>query len=133
MDDQQLHRKQIVMLVLATALAIGSFWIPLPQQAEHQTSNPAFSGPVGRSTPIESMTFAREPATVSRFSVMAVIPQTVVPADSMAQEKARTDDARPAPPSSMRLNPHDLVNGSKIKSGNPPFVPIDDSDHSSGR
>lgn len=133
MDDQQLHRKQIVMLVLATALAIGSFWIPLPQQAEHQTSNPAFSGPIGRSTPIESMIFAREPATSSRFSVMAVIPQMVVPADSMTQDKARTDDARPAPPSSMRLNPHDLVNGSKIKSGNPPFVPIDDSDRSSGR
>ena len=123
----------IVMLVLATALAIGSFWIPLPQQAEHQTSGPAFSGSAGRSTPIESMTFAREPATASRFSVMAVIPQTVVPADSMTREKARMDDARPGSLSSMRLNPHDLVNGNKIKSGNPPFAPINDSDHPSNR
>ena len=33
----RLHRKQIIMLVLALLLAAASFLIPLPQRPEHQT------------------------------------------------------------------------------------------------
>ena len=32
----RLHRKQIIMLVLALLLAAASFLIPLPQRPEHQ-------------------------------------------------------------------------------------------------
>jgi hypothetical protein len=133
MNDQQLHRKQIVMLVLATVLAIGSLWIPLPQQAAQQTSKSVFSEPGGRFAPIDSMTFAREPATASRFSVMASIPPTAIPADSIIQDKAGKDDGRPGQPSSLKLNSHDLANGDKIRSGNPPLAPIKDYDRALGR
>ena len=32
----RLHRKQIIMLILALLLAAASFLIPLPQRPEHQ-------------------------------------------------------------------------------------------------
>ena len=35
----QLHRKQIVILILALLLAAASFLIPLPQRPEHQAPN----------------------------------------------------------------------------------------------
>lgn len=35
----QLHRKQIIMLILSVLLAIASFWIPLPPRSEPQAPN----------------------------------------------------------------------------------------------
>jgi len=37
--NTQLHRKQIVILILALLLAAASFLIPLPQRPEHQAPN----------------------------------------------------------------------------------------------
>lgn len=35
----RLHRKQIIMLILALLLAASSFLIPLPQRSEHRAPN----------------------------------------------------------------------------------------------
>lgn len=37
--NAQLHRKQIIILILALLLAAASFLIPLPQRPEHQAPN----------------------------------------------------------------------------------------------
>lgn len=44
--NARLHRKQIIMLILALLLAAASFWIPLPQQhSEHPTSDAKIERP----------------------------------------------------------------------------------------
>jgi len=37
--NAQLHRKQIIILILALLLAAASFLIPLPQRPDHQAPN----------------------------------------------------------------------------------------------
>ena len=37
--NAQLHRKQIIILILALLLAVASFLIPLPQRPVHQAPN----------------------------------------------------------------------------------------------
>lgn len=133
MNDQQLHGKQIVMLMLAMTLAIGSYWIPLPQEAGHPAPGSGLSEPTGRSTPMESTNFVREPATMSRFPVMVRNRQTSVVSDPVTQEEGGKNDRRLAQPWYMKLNSHDLANGDKIGFGNAMLVPIKDSDPKSGR
>ena len=44
--NARLHRKQIIMLILALLLAAASFLIPLPQQhSEHPTSDAKIEHP----------------------------------------------------------------------------------------
>lgn len=63
--NTQIQRKQMVMLVLSSMLAIGSYWIPLSPGALMR--NPELSKRVARFTPVESGILARKPATARRF------------------------------------------------------------------
>ncbi len=64
--NTQIQRKQMVMLVLSSMLAIGSYWIPLSPGALMR--NPELlSNRVAQSIPVESGILARKPATARRF------------------------------------------------------------------
>lgn len=83
-----IYRKQIGVLVLATILAIASFWIPLPPNLQ-MTESALLPTETTRSVPPKSLSSSREPAISNRLSVMVLnsqpmVPQTVAPLDRTA-------------------------------------------------
>lgn len=121
--NTQIHRKQIVMLILSMALAIVSYWIPLPPESRHTLSND-LPKVAAQSPPVESASFVREPMTTWRFPITARIPQTVVHPDSAITQP--DDNARPA---KHLLELRDLSNGERNHLNNSRFVPIKDRNH----
>jgi hypothetical protein len=108
----QIHRKQMIILVLAIALAAASYWIPLPQQSE-PSSSPSLI--LHESTPssapsAKSIGYAHESATTWQFPVTIQAPQTPVWTTSTPPaEGMQPAQALPTMPRSMDWR--DFVNG----------------------
>ena len=119
----QLQRKQAIMLVLAILLAIASYWIPLPRQPAPAVESPKLSEPVEKSLIVDSVVFARESATMWRFPITAVIPQTMQK-DPMVQ----SEDRRPLSPWAARqmIDAREIGNGETLRLGKPTFAPTKD-------
>lgn len=126
--NTQIHRKQIVILILSMMLAIVSYWIPLP--SGYQRSGPGLSEPemAARSTPVESVTFAREPMTAWRFPVAVRIPQTTAPTDNTA-----TLSDNSAQPMKSPVKVWELSNGEKSHLDNSKLVPVTDQTRNPAR
>lgn len=63
--NTQIQHKQIIMLVLSSMLAIGSYWIPLSPGALTRNLEP--SKRVAQLVPVEPEILARKPAIARRF------------------------------------------------------------------
>lgn len=127
MMNTTIHRKQIIMLVLSMALAIGSYWIPLPPESHTANSAKSFREEVVPPASIESISFAHEPITTWRF------PITVRTSSTAAQPDGATtlpDDR--AWPVKHLIELKDLSNDESNRSNNFFLVPITDRSHSSG-
>jgi hypothetical protein len=109
--NMQIHRKQIIILILAIALAAASYWIPLPQQSEPSSSSLILHQSTHSSTPsVKTIGYARESATIWRFPVTIQAPQTSVStASTPPAEDMRPAQALPAAPRSMERG--DFANG----------------------
>jgi hypothetical protein len=113
--NTQIHRKQIIILILSMVLAIVSYWIPLP--SGYQRLDQGLSEVAARPEPVESATLAREPMTAWRFPVTVRIPQTAAPADNGV--------TLPDPVNYM-INLWELSNGEESHLNNSRLVPIMD-------
>lgn len=107
--NTHLHRKQIVILALAMALAVASYWIPLPRQTDAQPSR--LFGPIDQATPAEAIAYAREPAAVWRFPVTVQVPQT--PVQTAAQQSAAEVRPVPSSPEKRSISPQDFTDGAR--------------------
>ena len=116
--NTQIHRKQIIILVLAMGLAAVSYWIPLPQQSKPDPSS-ILRESTNLSTPTESIAYAREPATIWRFPVTVQIPQTPVQATSAPQTKETPSDQ--ALPATQLMDQRDFTNDGMV---NFPLMPV---------
>jgi hypothetical protein len=123
----QLHRKQIIMLVLAMLLAIVSYWIPLPQQPVPAVEPPKLSEPVEKTQRVEPVVFARESATMWRFPITVAVPQTV-----QEDPVIRYEEPRPAPPWAARqlIGAWKTGDSETFRSGKPTFAPPEDRERS---
>jgi hypothetical protein len=120
--NTQIHRKQLVILTLAMALAAASYWIPLPQQSESYPSSSILREPARLSTPTEAVTYAREPATIWRFPVTIQVPRTPVRAAAAPRtEDVQSVQTAPAP---QLMDQRDFANGSGMPMVNPPLMPV---------
>lgn len=118
--NTQIHRKQIVILILSMVLAIVSYWIPLP--SGYQRLNSELPEMTARPAPMESVTFAREPMTTWRFPVTVRIPQTTAPMDNTVTPP----DNNSTQPVKHMINLWELSNGERNHLDNSKFVPIMD-------
>ncbi len=118
--NTQIHRKQIIMLILSMALAVGSYWIPLPPES-HTLHAARVPEVVAQPTTMESTTFAREPMTNRRFPITVRIPQTVAQPDNAV---TRPDER--ARPVKHLIELRDLSNGERNGLRNPSLTPIVD-------
>jgi hypothetical protein len=118
--NMQIHRKQIIILMLAIALAAASYWIPLPQQSEPNSSSLILHEPTPSSAPsAKTIRYARESATIWRFPVTIQAPQTPVrTASTPPAEGMQPAQALPAMPPLM--DRRDFVNGED----NIPLMPV---------
>lgn len=124
--NTQIHRKQIIILILSMVLAIVSYWIPLP--SGYQRLNQGSPEMAARPIPVESETFAREPMTAWRFPVTVRIPRTIAPADN-----AETLPDNNAQPVKHTINLWELSNGEESHLNNSRLVPIMDQTRNSAR
>lgn len=118
------HRKQVVILVLAMALAAASYWIPLPRQADIQSSpSPSrMLGPIDQVALKESMAYAREPATIWRFPVTVQAPQTSMQAAT--RQSAHEALSVPSSPEKRWISQQDFMNGDRIPTQRPLLAPV---------
>ncbi len=121
----QLHRKQVVMLMLAMLLAIASYWIPLPQQSTSPVERTQLSEPLENTKPAEPLAVTRESATLWRFPITVALPRTVQP-DPMVQ----SEDPPQAPSWAARqlIDAREIGNSGRL--GEPAFAPTNDRDRS---
>jgi hypothetical protein len=70
----RLHRKQALLIGLAVVLAIASYWIPAPQTPFEEATKEISRPPVGVGS-AESITTAREPGLLERFSIAVQLEQ----------------------------------------------------------
>lgn len=119
--NTQIHRKQLVILTLAMALAAASYWIPLPQHSESYPASILRESTL-LSTPKETITYAREPATIWRFPVTIQVPRTPVRAAASPQ----TEDVQSVQtaPAVQLMDQRDFANGSGMPMVNPPMMPV---------
>lgn len=121
--NTQIHRKQLVILILAMALAAASYWIPLPQQSESYPSSSILRESTRLSVPKEAVTYAREPATIWRFPVIIQAPRTPV-RTATAPEKEDIQSVRTAPAARL-MDQQDFINGDSVPMVNhPSLMPI---------
>ena len=116
--NTQIHRKQIIILVLAMALAAVSYWIPLPQKSNPYPS-PILRESTNLSTPTEIVAYAREPATIWRFPVTIQIPRTPIQATSAPQIKETQSDQ--VLPATRLMDQRDFANDGRV---NFPLMPV---------
>jgi hypothetical protein len=124
--NTQIHRKQIIILILSMVLAIVSYWIPLP--SGYQRLDPGLSERAAGPVPVESVTFAREPMTAWRFPVTVRIPQTTAPTDNTV-----TLPDNSAQPVKHTINLWELSNGEGNHLDNSRLVPIMDQTRNPAR
>jgi hypothetical protein len=119
----QLHRKQVIMLVLAMLLAIASYWIPLPQQPASSQEQPKLSEPAEKTMLEEPLAFARESTTPWRFPITVAIPRTTRP-----ELMARSGEPYPAPSlvAEHLIDVREIGNDDALRLNVPAFVPIKD-------
>lgn len=116
--NTQIHRKQIIILVLAMALAAASYWIPVPRKSELYSSSMLRESST-LSAPTETITYVREPATIWRFPVTIQAPRTPVPAASVVQmENTPSIDGLP---SARLMDQRDFADDDIISS---PLMPV---------
>lgn len=116
--NTQIHRKQIIILVLAMALAAVSYWIPLPQHSKPYPSS-ILRESTNLSTPTETIAYAREPAAIWRFPVTIQTPQTPIQAASAHQtKKPQPDQTLPA---ARLMDQRDFTNNGTV---NFPLMPV---------
>ena len=116
------HRKQVVILVLAMALAAASYWIPLPRQADIQSSPSRMLGPIDQVALKESIAYAREPATIWRFPVTVQAPQTSMQAAT--RQSAHEALSVPSSPEKRWISQQDFINGDRIPTQRPLLAPV---------
>ena len=117
--NTHLHRKQIVILALAMALAVASYWIPLPRQTDAQSSR--LLGPIDPATPAEAIAYARESAAVWRFPVTVQVPQT--PVQTAVQQSAAEVRPVPSSPEKRSISPQDFTDGARSTT-HPSLAPV---------
>ncbi len=117
--NTQIHRKQLIMLVLSMALAIASYWIPLPP--ESHMLNPELSKATAHPAPVEPTSFAHESMTTWRFPITVRTPQTAVHPDGAITQP--DDDARPV---KHLIELRDVSNGERNYLNHSALVPITD-------
>lgn len=127
--NMHLHPKQIVILVLAMALAAASYLIPLPREIDIQPSQ--LPGLIDPAAPAEAIAYAREPATVWRFPVTIQIPRT--PVQNAVQRSA--EEARPVwlLPGERWIGQQDFTDGDRIPTTYPSLAPVKGIDLPEGR
>ena len=123
----QLHRKQVIMLVLAMLLAIASYWIPLPQQSGSPGEPQKLSDPVDRPKGMEELAFARESATLWRFPITVAIPRTMQPDPVVRSEEPRLTSAWAT---RQWIDVLEIGHDETRRRGNPEFVPTRDRERS---
>jgi hypothetical protein len=126
--NTHLHRKQIVILALAMALAAASYLIPLPRQTDAQP--PRLLGLIDQATPAEAIAYAREPATIWRFPVTVQVPQTPIP---IAARLAEAVESESSLSKSRLMSPQDFTSSDRIPVHYPPQAPVKGFDPSPGR
>lgn len=72
--NHQIHRKQIIVLVLALLLAMVSYLIPLPQRPDQQPKSGVYA-PVKQVVPAKPPVVTRETAITWRFPIKTQMPQ----------------------------------------------------------
>ncbi|MCB1777849.1 MAG: hypothetical protein KDI50_10470 [Candidatus Competibacteraceae bacterium] len=99
--NMQIHRKQIIILMLAMVLAVVSYWVPLPQQSTpYAPSSLILHESTDSSAPsAETISYARESATIWRFPVALEIPQT--PVRTVAASPVKELNSAPPPVKEM--------------------------------
>ncbi|MCP5158776.1 MAG: hypothetical protein H6975_05060 [Gammaproteobacteria bacterium] len=125
--NTQIHRKQIVILALAMALAAASYWIPLPQSSDPYPSPSMLRESTNLSALTESITYAREPATIWRFPVIIQVQQTPIQAVSAPQPEAR--QSAQTLPAVQLMDQRDFVNDSNMLKPNAPLMLIKELDY----
>ena len=127
--NTHLHPKQIVILVLAMALAAASYLIPLPRETDTQPLR--LPGLIDPAAPAEAIAYAREPATVWRFPVTLQVPRT--PVQNAAQRSV--EEARPIPflPEKRLIDQQDFTDGDRIPTTYPSLAPVKGIDLPGGR
>jgi hypothetical protein len=127
--NTHLHPKQIVILVLAMALAAASYLIPLPRKTDIQLSQ--LPGLLDPAAPAETIAYAREPATVWRFLVTLQVPRT--PVQNAVQRSA--EEARPVRSllEERWIGQQDFTDGDRIPTTYPSLAPVKGIDLPGGR
>lgn len=120
--NTQIHRKQLIILMLAMALAAVSYWIPLPQQSESYPSPSILHESTHLAAPKEEITYSREPATIWRFPVTLQVPRTPVRATATPQTK--DIQSVQTSPATQLMDQRDFVNGIGMPIVNPSLVPV---------
>ena len=121
----QLHRKQVIMLLLAMLLAIASYWIPLPQQPTYPEERAKLSKPAEKTKLVEPLAFTRESATMWRFPITVAIPQPAQPDPGV-----ESGGSQPGPSwaGGQLIDAREIDNGFQV--GKPAFAPTRDRDRS---
>ena len=125
--NMQIHRKQMIILMLAIALAAASYWIPLPQQSKPYASSSLIlhESTHSSASSAEATGYARESATIWRFPVAIQIPQT--PVRTISTSPAEGMGSAQALPTMPRLmDQRDFVNGDMNNSA---LIPIKELDY----
>jgi len=117
--NTQIHRKQMIILGLAMALAAASYWIPLPQQSEPYSSPLVLRESTNHSSAsTETLAYAREPATIWRFPVTLQAPRTSLQtASAPPTEETQPDQA----PAARLMDQQDFVKDGKTSF---PLMPV---------
>jgi len=126
--NTHLHRKQIVILALAMALAVASYWIPLPRQTDAQPSSSRLLGPMSQALPEEAIAYAREPATIWRFPVTVKVPQT--PVQTTSRPQAEDAHSVMSLTETRWLGQQDFTNGDRNSTRYPLLAPVKGLDQS---
>lgn len=72
--NHQIHRKQIIVLVLALLLAMASYLIPLPQRPDQQPQSGVYA-PAKQAVPAKPPIVTRETAITWQSPIKTQIPQ----------------------------------------------------------
>ncbi|MCB1826083.1 MAG: hypothetical protein KDJ54_16500 [Candidatus Competibacteraceae bacterium] len=102
--NHQIHRKQIIVLVLALSLAMASYLIPLPRRPDQQSksgvpeSKSGVYAPVKQTVPAKPPVVTRETAITWRFPIKTQIPQADVSTLDVG-----TSEVPPAPSTTAEL------------------------------
>lgn len=119
--NHQIHRKQIIVLVLALLLAMASYLIPLPQRPEQQPKSGVYA-PVRQAAPAKPPIVTRETAITWRFPIKTQIPQAddVSTLDASVGERSQTQ-----PMAVERLVSREkLARDEKIQAAGAPLVSL---------